>query len=144
MNPMLDIMSGFYLTEKLYEKQFEKIKETYSLTQLEIDILAFLKNNPPYDTATDIIHYRMLPKANVSQAVELLIQKELLERITDEADRRRIHLQLKPKADEPLKNILHEQNRFYKKIFAGVSAEDRKDYLQISRQITTNIKKELE
>ena len=92
MQFILDILLKSRAAGKLYEKMFGKIRLQYGMTQLEIDILAFLKNNPGLDTASDIVNYRMLPKANVSQAVEFLIQKGFVGRRTDEQDRRKIHL----------------------------------------------------
>ena len=91
MQFILDILLKSRAAGKLYEKMFGKIRLQYGMTQLEIDILAFLKNNPGLDTASDIVNYRMLPKANVSQAVEFLIQKGFVGRRTDEQDRRKIH-----------------------------------------------------
>lgn len=76
----------------------KEICRRHKLTLIETTIISFLYNNPGRDTAADIVELRMLSKGNVSQAVELLIQKSLLKRIPDENDRRRIHLELLPDA----------------------------------------------
>lgn len=139
MNPKLEMLSGFQLLSKLYERQFKEVRKKYKITQLEIDILAFLKNNPRLDTASDIIRYRMLPKANVSQAVELLIQKNLIKRNPDKQDRRKIHLTLLETAQPLLSEILAEQNVFWEVIFDGIPESEREWYMHINHQVARNV-----
>ena len=61
--------------KRLYEEQFEEICQKYQITQNEADILAFLANNPDYDTARDIVEIRMITKSYISKSVENLIKK---------------------------------------------------------------------
>lgn len=138
------MMSGFQMVSKLYEKHFHTIREKYHVTQIEIDVLAFLTNNPTYDTASDIVKYRMLPKANVSQAVELLIQKNMLKRTPDEKDRRKIHLKAQKESEELLADILTEQNIFLDSLFDGIPQEGREQYMRLNHRMLDNVKKGLE
>lgn len=144
MRLMLEMMSGFQMVSKLYEKHFHTIREKYHVTQIEIDVLAFLTNNPTYDTASDIVKYRMLPKANVSQAVELLIQKNMLKRTPDEKDRRKIHLKAQKESEELLADILTEQNIFLDSLFDGIPQEGREQYMRLNHRMLDNVKKGLE
>ena len=144
MQFILDILLKSRAAGKLYEKMFEKIRIQYGMTQLEVDILAFLKNNPGMDTASDIVNYRMLPKANVSQAVELLIQKGFVGRKTDEQDRRKIHLELLPDAEKAVAQILDAQTRFFDLLFEGMTEEERQQYLRLTLQIAENIRRKWE
>ena len=82
---------------KLHESVLKQIGERFGLSLTEAKIISFLHNNPGKDTAADIVELRMLSKGNVSQAVESLIQKSLLEREQDRDDRRKIHLFLTSK-----------------------------------------------
>jgi len=68
---------------KLYDLYMEKIRLNYHFSHIEITIISFLHNNPGKDTAKEICDMRMLPKGNVSQGVESLIQKQLLVRQQD-------------------------------------------------------------
>lgn len=138
------MMSGFQMVSKLYEKHFHTIREKYHVTQIEIDVLAFLTNNPAFDTASDIVKYRMLPKANVSQAVELLIQKNMLKRTPDEKDRRKIHLKAQKESEELLADILTEQNIFLDSLFDGIPQEGREQYMRLNHRMLDNVKKGLE
>ena len=144
MQCILDILLKSRAAGKLYEKMFGKIRLQYGMTQLEIDILAFLKNNPGLDTASDIVNYRMLPKANVSQAVEFLIQKGFVGRRTDEQDRRKIHLELLPGAEEAVCKILDAQSHFFDLLFEGMTEKERQQYLSLTLQIAENIRREWE
>ncbi|MFQ7171296.1 MAG: hypothetical protein ACLRQF_03835 [Thomasclavelia ramosa] len=40
---------------KQYNIMFETIQKKYQITQIEIDVLAFLANNPEYHHAQDIV-----------------------------------------------------------------------------------------
>lgn len=144
MQFILDILLKSRAAGKLYEKMFEKTRIQYGMTQLEVDILAFLKNNPGMDTASDIVNYRMLPKANVSQAVELLIQKGFVGRKTDEQDRRKIHLELLPDAEKAVAQILDAQTHFFDLLFEGMTEEERQQYLRLTLQIAENIRRKWE
>lgn len=144
MNPMLEMMSNSSYIEKLYEKSFCNIRNTYGVSQLELDILGFLKNNPQVDTASDIIKYRMLPKANVSLAVEQLIQRGYLQRQQDADDRRKIHLSILPEAEELVDAILKTQKIFLETLFGDFSPEERKQYMKMNHRIFRNVKKGLE
>lgn len=144
MKTVLEIISGFRHAGRFYEKMFEGIRGEFSVTQAEINVLAFLKNNPQYDTASDIVIYRQLPKANVSQAVELLVQKNMLRRRSDEKDRRKIHLELLPESEEILKRILEVQKWFDERMLDGVSQDHRKIFAETMLQISKNLLGELE
>ena len=56
----------------LYRQTFQPLSEQYEMSQLEIDILLFLKNNPRNNTAKEISVMRGFAKSNVSKAVESL------------------------------------------------------------------------
>ncbi|MBS6397172.1 MAG: MarR family transcriptional regulator [Clostridiales bacterium] len=144
MNLALEMLNNFRYTSKIYERSFSEIRKKYDMTQLEVDILAFLKNNPHMDTASDIVRYRMLPKANVSQGVELLIQKEMLVRRTDPCDRRRVHLELQKEAEPVLEGILEAQRSFGEILFRGIPEDEREWYLEMSHRISENIQDGLE
>ena len=89
MSRTTSILMGVRSMMKLYESMLKEVCEEYQLAQIEVTIISFLYNNPGKDTAGDIAELRMLSKGNVSQAVENLIQKSLIQRIPDESDRRR-------------------------------------------------------
>ena len=129
---------------KLYDSMLKPVCERYSLVPIEASIISFLSNNPGRDTAADIVEFRMLSKSNVSQAVECLIQKSLLERRQDTKDRRRIHLSLTPKSKPITDDIETVRNHFRKQIFLGFTEEEEKQFAWFNERIAKNTKIELE
>jgi len=88
------ILTHILYCRKLYEVLFSDFRADVALNQTEIDILGFLCNHPDMNTSVQIAEYRMIPKANISKAVESLCQKGLLMVQRNEDDRRRVHLYL--------------------------------------------------
>lgn len=127
-------------TGRLYESMLKPICERYRLAQTEASVISFLYNNEGRDTAADIAELRMLPKSNVSVAVESLIQKSLLSRRQDTDDRRKIHLSLTPQADAVTKEIEDVGRQFKEQIFKGFTEAEINTFIRFNEQIAENIK----
>lgn len=123
---------------KLHESMLKDICVQYHLSLIEANIISFLHNNPGKDTAGDIVELRMLSKGNVSQAVELLIQKSLLQRTPDAADRRKIHLSLLPSALPITKAVDAIREQYYDEIFYGFSEEEYAYFQKLNQRIMEN------
>ena len=85
--------------KKLYYLQLDPVCTAYGLTKNEVDVLLFLANNAPYDTAKDIVELRGLSKSQVCKSVDLLSARGFLSACHDEKDRRCIHLSLTSAAE---------------------------------------------
>ena len=83
--------------QKGYARLLEPICKKWDLTRNELDVMLFLANNPDFDRAVDIVNHRGLAKSHVSMSVTNLESRGLLERISDPADRRTVHLKLTEK-----------------------------------------------
>ena len=129
---------------KLYDSMLKPVCERYALALIEATIISFLYNNPSRDTAADIVEYRMLSKGNVSQAVESLIQKGLLQRCQDTRDRRRIHLSLTGKARPITDEIERVRQIFQDQIFRDFSEKEERQFARYNERIAENIKKAAE
>ncbi|HJC47134.1 MAG TPA: MarR family transcriptional regulator [Candidatus Lachnoclostridium pullistercoris] len=133
-----ELLVGIRRIIRLYEDTVRPVCDTYQITQIETDILAFLHNNPGKDTAKDIVELRMLQKGNVSQAVERLIQKGILSRRQDEKDRRRIHLSLTPSGTEIADAILTARKQFLSRLFKDFSEKELLLYLKLNQKLFAN------
>lgn len=129
---------------KLNDKCLETVRKEYELSQIEVTIMGFLHNNLGKDTVGEIAYWRMLPKGNVSQGVESLIQKRLLQRICDKDDRRKIHLQITEQAKDIVRGIDKARKKYDEKIFLGFSEEEKKLYFQLNGKILENVFEGLE
>lgn len=133
-----DFLTNIRRIIKLHESMLKGICETYRLSLIEATIISFLYNNPGKDTAADIVELRMLSKGNVSQAVESLMQKSLLQRRQDTEDRRKIHLSL-TQAAQPITASLKEIfQQFHEELFFGLSKEELELFDRVNEQIIVN------
>ena len=133
-----DFLTNIRRIIKLHESMLKGICETYRLSLIEATIIRFLYNNPGKDTAADIVELRMLSKGNVSQAVESLMQKSLLQRRQDTEDRRKIHLSL-TQAAQPITASLKELfQQFHEELFFGLSKEELELFDRVNEQIIVN------
>ncbi|WP_461811157.1 MarR family winged helix-turn-helix transcriptional regulator [Faecalimonas sp.] len=144
MRRISDILIMIRGLDKLNNKCLEPVRKKYALSQIEVIIMGFLHNNPEKDTVGDISSWRMLPKGNVSQGVESLIQKGFLQRFPDKMDRRKMHLCITEKADEMIVGIDKARNVYNKQIFNGLSEEEKKMYFRINEKILENVFEGLE
>ena len=94
---------------KLQEKYLESVRYEFNLSRIEIIILTFLYNNPSYDSARDIVEFRMLQRGNVSAAVDTLEKKGYLIRYTDSDDKRIVHLKLTEQTNDIVHAIEEKQ-----------------------------------
>ena len=138
------LLSNIRRIIKLYDNMLKPVCERYSLVPIEATIISFLFNNPGRDTAADIVELRMLAKSNVSQAVESLIQKSLLQRRQDMEDRRRIHLSLTSACKPITKDIEAVREDFRKQIFRGFTEEEQRQFAWFNDRIAENAKCEME
>lgn len=129
---------------KLYDSMLKGVCQQYQLSLIEANIISFLYNNPGKDTAGDIVELRMLAKGNVSQAVEALIRKSLLQRRQDNADRRKIHLSLLPAADPITRDMDTIRQQFHEEVFRGFSTEEIAFFEKINGRIMENAKNAME
>ena len=125
--------------KKVYEKMFYQLTEELQLTQNEIDVLLFLYNNSPLDTARDIARYRAMSKSMISKSVDSLYRKGYLSYEIDEIDKRCIHLKIKPVAI-PIVEKLHEaQKEFFYILTYNITKEEYKAMETVLNKMYANI-----
>lgn len=144
MESSTDVLLDIRMIVKLYEKKLRPVCEHYRLTQIEADVISFLYNNPGRDTVGDIAELRMLSKGNVSIAAENLIQRSLLRREQDSADRRRMHLYLRTEADPIITEIQQVRGEFIQQVFDGFQPEDLQMFSHLNHRLVGNVRKALE
>lgn len=138
-----EIVNNMVPCERFYNHLIEQAAQRFSLTKIELDVLLFLHNNPPYDTARDICVRRMIAKSYVSKAVELLRQKRLLALTPDGADRRVTHLRILPAAQEAVQAGLDAQAQFQAQLWKDIPDAQRKIFQDTLMQIRSNVQEGL-
>lgn len=124
---------------KYYNYIFQAVAQKYELSQLEIDILLFLYNNPEYTTARDIVELRGFAKSNVSTAVESLRKKGYLTSNTDPKNRKLRRLTLVPDMEERLREIASCQRQGFFALTKDFTQEDRALMRQYFQRIDRNM-----
>ena len=125
--------------KKEYSRCLEPVCRDFGLTQNELAVLLFLRNNPGLDRAADIVSCRSIAKSHVSLAVTSLEARELLSRRYDPADRRACHLVLTEKGTEIAEAGAILQRQFFEALYAGISLDERAQIRAITRKIMDNI-----
>lgn len=130
--------------KKMYEKAFYPTTKELQLTQGEIDVLLFLFNNKPLDTAKDIAKYRSISKSMVSKSLDSLLKKGYLSSETDLSDRRSIHLTIQPEAVPKVERLASVQKSILKSLFSDITEDEYAVMKRIFNKISNNISKVLE
>lgn len=127
---------------KVHDKIYEKVLEKYKITNLELNILFFLKSNLGIDTAKDMAEKLNFSKSNISDAVDSLTKKGYLIGVQDEKDRRYIHLKLKESADIILNEAFEINDTFIKHITKDIPKEKQDIAREVLEQVLSNVIKE--
>lgn len=135
MNPFVEKIS--YITHA-YEVCSAAPCKKHALSQTELDIIAFLANNPGKDTASDISTYRYISKAAVSLTVDSLINRGLVKRSIDRIDRRRIHLVLTKKGEVLVPDIQSSRESLRDVLFAGFSSREKEQFDSLFERMAEN------
>ena len=130
--------------KKVYEKMFYQVSEELELTQNEIDVLLFLHNNAPLNTASDIARYRAMSKSMISKSVDSLYKRGYLSYDIDELDKRCIHLKIEPVAMPIVKKLHEVQKEFFNILTSNISEEEHKAMEIVLNKMYENIIDELE
>ena len=129
---------------KVHDKFCENISTQYGLTNLELNILFFLKSNCEFDTAKDMAEKMHLSKSNISDAVDSLTKKGYLMGVQDKTDRRYIHLKLQKNADKILENAFKIHEEFINSIVKDIPQEKLNIAREVLEQCLVNAIKEAE
>ena len=123
---------------------FYQLTEELQLTQNEIDVLLFLHNNAPLNTASDIAKYRAMSKSMISKSVDSLYKRGYLSYDIDELDKRCIHLKIEPVAMTILKKLHEVQKQFFDILTSNITEEEYKAMETVLNKMYENIIDELE
>lgn len=131
-----DILSK---SQKAYTRQLEPVCKKWDLTRSEVDVLLFLRNNPQYDRAADIVTRRGMAKSHVSLSVANLADRGLLYRQFSPADRRTAHLILTREGEKIAGEAREAQKQFFRRLYGGISEQDLVLWEEITQKVCENI-----
>lgn len=148
MNHIVNMNTNLLLNgqkvKKIYAMLVKPIMRTYHVTQNELDVLLFLVNNAPLDTAKDITELRSLSKSHVCKSIESLCSRGFLATEQDHSDRRCVHLKVLPPAYPIVTAMQDVQQTFIRSLYQGVTESEQQTLERIFHQISCNIERMLE
>ena len=123
----------------VYNQLCRPLCQQTGIPQTSLDILMFLKNNPQYKTAADIVKIRGIKANLVSLHVERLVQEGYLERYAVVGDRRKTKLLCTGKADPIIRRGRAVQNAFFKRLLDHVEPADQEVFFRTMELIGKNL-----
>ena len=123
----------------VYNQLCRPLCQQTGIPQTSLDILMFLKNNPQYKTAADIVKIRGIKANLVSLHVERLAQEGYLERYAVVGDRRKTKLLCTGKADPIIRKGRVVQNAFFKRLLDHVEPADQEVFFRTMELIGKNL-----
>jgi DNA-binding MarR family transcriptional regulator len=123
------------------------MKETMSfssdfanLSLLQIQALIFIKRNERVQMSEIAQNFTIeLPSA--TSLVNKLCILKLVERKSDESDRRLVRIVLTRKGEEMLEKVMNERSKNIRKNISILSEDDRKDLLRITKTLLEQMQK---
>jgi MarR family transcriptional regulator for hemolysin len=137
-------LGKMYVMDQYRQECIAPACKEYHLTSTEVTVLLFLYNNPEKNTATDIIKFSRMAKANISKAVEHMIRRDLLVRTRDAQDRRVVHLCLTETALCMMPDLLGAAEQYLRGIFADFSPEEMHAFSEFNTRMAANAESRLQ
>jgi len=141
---MIPVFEHFFAGQNLYERTVMPVCKAYGLTYMEFTVLMFLKNNPQFDTAAQIVKVRRLTKSHVSVSLKNLQERGLVRGIYYPGNQKTLHLQLTEQAAPVVEAGLAAQRAFGAKLIQGFTEDEVKQMQILSERLYVNMKREEE
>lgn len=129
---------------RLMHRSMQNLGREFQLSQLEIELLLFLRNNPDLNTARDAVAYRGFSKSNVSTAVDALEQKGWLNVEPDPFSRRVKRLCLCPDREAEVNRLLARQNEILRTLTSDFTLEEAEMLHKLLDRMGKNVIRALE
>jgi DNA-binding MarR family transcriptional regulator len=126
--------------KRLVDTQFNEIKKKYDLKKVEIEVLFFLSKCGNENTPTDITRRLNLNRGHVSQAIDLLLKRQLIAAVADVQDRRCMHYTITTNAVAIIDEIANVKKRMDEQILKDISEKELELYKKISDKMIKNIR----
>ncbi len=117
----INLIFTYHWTTNKMKEDFQK----FDITMQQFNILRILRGQSPKPSTVNLLKERMLDKmCDASRMVERLLQKELIQRCTNKADRRAVDIYISEKG----LNLLTEIDNLVdpNEVFSNLSTEEAK------------------
>ena len=115
------------------------MRKRYGLKKNEVEVLFFLGNCGEFNTPSQVASMTQMTRGHVSQAIDTLLDRELITGEQDEKDRRSVHYFVTDRAMVIVRELAKGRDEMEERLFEGVSAEDRSTLEKVFERIGTNM-----
>ena len=136
----MNFLENTQILKKIIDNSFLKISKETDLTVNEIRVLLFLYQNEKLDIASDIVEKLMISKSHVSFSVESLSNKNYIEKVQDNKDKKKFHLKLTNKSDQIIKLLENEEVQLKDILFQNIDEDEKKIFKNTFEKILENAK----
>jgi DNA-binding MarR family transcriptional regulator len=126
--------------KRLLDYKLDEIKKHHDLRKVDIEVLFFLSKCGSENTPTDITKRLNLNRGHVSQAIDVLLTRELISPIADEKDRRCMHYIITENAISIIDEIAGVKEDMDRQILKGITEDELRIYKEISVKMMNNIR----
>lgn len=130
----------FRKAKKLYKSYVEKELKEFGLSQIEIEIIAYLNRYSKNNTAKEIVEYLSLSKGMISRTLDSLIAKEIIELQKDKVDKRVLRLKLTDKSKELVSKLEISNKKFFEGLINNISEEKLDIFTEVLEDMIENLK----
>lgn len=129
--------------KELFQLVYARYGEVHHLTETEMQILLFLRDDSVYNTARDICKMRGIAKSNVSNGIRMLERKGYVSIRIDEANRKIHRLALTEKSRPIAQDLWQIYKDCLERILAGITKEEIAAMQNFFEKCDANILKEI-
>ncbi|MGL4741989.1 MAG: MarR family winged helix-turn-helix transcriptional regulator [Sarcina sp.] len=130
----------FRKAKKLYKSYVEKELKEFRLSQIEIEIIAYLNRYSKNNTAKEIVEYLSLSKGMISRTLDSLIAKEIIELQKDKVDKRVLRLKLTDKSEELVRKLEVSNKKFFEGLISNIGEEKLDIFTEVLEDMIENLK----
>ena len=110
---------------------------------MEFVVLLFIADNSEYKKASDIVEILGIAKSHVSETLNTLEEKGLVERKRDTQDKRSSILEVMERAKDIIEEGRRAQKEYHDLVFGSLSDDELKELGRLQKIIEKNIKENL-
>lgn len=130
--------------KELFQLVYAQYGEMHHLTETEIQILLFLRDDSVYNTARDICKMRGIAKSNVSNGIRMLERKGYVSIRIDEENRKIHRLSLTEKPRPIAAELWQIYEDCQMRILDGITKEEVKAVYGFFEKCDVNVVKEID
>ncbi|MBR1918643.1 MAG: MarR family transcriptional regulator [Spirochaetales bacterium] len=115
------------------------LRKRYGLKKNEIEVLFFLGCCSECNTPSKVASMTQMTRGHVSQAIDTLLDRNLITGVQDERDRRSVHYFVTDEAKVIVRELERSHDKMEERFFEGITSEERETLERIILKLSSNM-----